>query len=96
MAAKPTSRLAAQLEQVDTSTHEPKPHGPRNQCGPVYGPGNLEDWNAVEALRHRTSWALAQEHVDKALGVTDPLPNDYFRYHWRRKCACWPRKLRKP
>lgn len=91
---KPKS-LAEQLAEVATTNDRPQ-HGPRNQCGPVYGPGDMDDWRAVDALRHRTSWAKVQEHVDRILGVTDPLPNDFFRYHWRRKCSCWPRDIRRP
>lgn len=89
------SKLTDALGSIDPATVERPQHGPRNVCGPVYGPGSLEDWRAVEDLRHRSSWTFAQQQVDAALGITDPLPPDKFRYHWLRHCSCWPREHRR-
>lgn len=75
--------------------YERSRRGPEPECTGVYPPGTLKDWEAVEARRLRTSWTEAQIAVDKTLGVTDPILNDKFRYHWRRKCSCWPRELRR-
>ena len=75
-------------------TDQPTRRGPLSECEGVYGPGNLEDWEAVEALRLRTSWVIAQKYVDETLGITSSIRNDRFRYHWRRKCSCWPRDVR--
>lgn len=69
--------------------------GPNNQCLGVYDP-DLEDALAIDEFRHRPgqSWATAQTRFDELLHVTRKIPNDKFRYHWRRKCFCWPEELR--
>lgn len=86
--------LADKLAAVPADGERPQ-RGPQGECARIYGPGTLDDWQAVEDRRLRTTWAIAQQHVDQALDVTDPIPNDKFRYHWRRKCYCWPRDLRR-
>lgn len=64
--------------------------GPANQCYPLYGAGDLEDWDAIETLRKQGhDWRSVQALVDTQLGVDKPLVLDKFRYHWRRKCFCW-------
>lgn len=87
------SSLATKLESAPPPPGLP-PHGPRNLCFPLYGAGDLEDFAAVEALRETRTWAQVQAAVDAAAGVEKPLPPDKFRYHWRRKCYCWPAELR--
>lgn len=69
--------------------------GPDNQCFPLYGEGDHEDWQAVDALREGRTWRQVQEHVDALKGVTAPLNLEKFKYHWRRRCACWPTDLRR-
>ncbi len=68
--------------------------GPANVCHPVYGSGDMEDWQAIEDLRQTLTWREVQAHVDQVAGVTKPLPLEKFRYHWRRRCFCWPEDLR--
>lgn len=68
--------------------------GPANRCYPLYGSGDMEDFEAVEALRQNLTWRQVQEHIDDILGVTKPLPLEKFRYHFRRRCFCWPEDLR--
>lgn len=65
--------------------------GPDNQCAPVYE-ADLEDAEAIQEFRKRPgeSWATAQTRWDEILGVSNRIPNDKFRYHWRRRCFCWP------
>lgn len=70
--------------------------GPRASCA-VYGAGDMEDWEAIDAFRHQPgeSWATTQKRWDGFLGLDYPaVPNDKFRYHWRRRCFCWPDDLR--
>jgi hypothetical protein len=69
--------------------------GPANACFPLYGAGDLEDWEAVEALCADRTWREVQQHVDGLAEVTKPLPLEKFRYHWRRRCFCWPEDLRR-
>ena len=90
------SRLARSLAETDVKLAERVRKGPLGECGKVYPPGDLEDWAEVERIRHlpRSSWREAQRVVDENLGVTAPIDNDKFRYHWRRKCFCWPPELR--
>lgn len=70
--------------------------GPPNVCAPVYAP-DLEDAAAIEAFRLRPgeSWATTQKKFDELLGVSRHIPNDKFRYHWKRRCWCWPDDLRR-
>ena len=78
---------------------QPKPaervrKGPSGACHGKY-PADLEDWHEVERLRKAPSnWREAQRVVDNALGIDEPIDNDKFRYHWRRRCFCWPDELR--
>jgi hypothetical protein len=69
--------------------------GPTNVCGGVYD-ADIEDANAIEEFRRRggESWATAQAMFDKLADVQRKIPNDKFRYHWRRRCWCWPDELR--
>lgn len=69
--------------------------GPANQCEGVYEP-DAEDAEAIDEFRKRPneSWATAQTRFDQVKGVTKRIKNDKFRYHWRRKCFCWPDDLR--
>ena len=70
--------------------------GPSNVCGPIYAP-DLDDAAAIEEFRTRPgeSWATAQAQYDQLAGVTKAITNDKFRYHWRRRCFCWPDELRR-
>lgn len=65
--------------------------GPNNQCRGVYEP-DLEDAQAIDEFRHRPgqSWATAQTRFDELLKPSRHIPNDKFRYHWKRACFCWP------
>jgi hypothetical protein len=69
--------------------------GPRNKCWPLYGAGDLEDWEAVDALRETLDWREVQTQVDGLLGITTPIPKDRFRRHWMRGCDCWPQELKR-
>ena len=79
---------------------QPKPadpirRGPQGECHGKYPGCDLEDWQEVERLRaHPSNWREAQRVVDRAFNVAEPIPNDKFRYHWRRRCFCWPADLR--
>jgi hypothetical protein len=87
------SRLAQSLATVTPEVSERVRKGPTGVCHGKY-PADLEDWREVERLRLATSWREAQRLVDAQLDVADPIPNDKFRYHWRRKCWCWSDELR--
>jgi hypothetical protein len=87
------SSLAQSLQSVDPVMVERVRKGPTGVCQGIY-PADLEDWEQVERLRRATSWREAQRVVDSQLGVAPPVPNDKFRYHWRRRCWCWPDDLR--
>ena len=71
--------------------------GPPNACYPLYGTGDLEDFEALEALRAQPGWTWreVQQRIDQIVGVDRPLPLEKFRYHWRRRCFCWPEDLRR-
>lgn len=92
------SKLAAALSNADIAPAERIRKGPLGECGKVYPAGDMDDWHEVERIRHlpRSSWREAQRVVDVNLGITDPIDNDKFRYHWRRRCFCWPPELRLP
>ena len=82
------SALAQKL--ADAPTPGTVRRGPANQCLPLYGAGDLEDWEAVENLRQQGhDWRSVQTIVDQQLDIDKPLVLDKFRYHWRRKCFCW-------
>lgn len=88
------SRLAAQLPTPTEVTANRHRRGPQGACD-IYGPGDLEDWAAVERLRLAHDWATAHREVDDLLGVTTPIDGDKFRYHWRRKCFHWTEDQRR-
>lgn len=86
------SQLAKKLpspEAVATRVRK----GPNGACD-IYGPGDLDDWRAVENLRQRTSWADAHRAVNETLGITTAIDADKFRYHWRRRCWHWTQEQR--
>ena len=86
--------IASQLAAANHDGTEPR-KGPLGECH-VYGEGNLEDWEAVEAKRRQGwQWSDVQAAVDEIAGVTHPIPLTKFKYHWRRRCYCWPRELRR-
>lgn len=88
------SKHAAALRAAPPTGERIK-RGPNNLCGSVYKP-DLEDAEAIDEFRNRPkeSWATAQTRFDEILGVKVRIPNDKFRYHWRRRCFCWPDDLR--
>lgn len=85
-------KLAAAPPSVDRVRR-----GPTNVCGPIYEP-DIEDAEAINDFRQKPteSWATAQAMYDNLLGVDKGkrITNDKFRYHWRRRCFCWPDDLR--
>lgn len=89
--SKLAQKIATTPAPPRSSTHRP---GPANACHPLYGDGDIEDWQAVEALRSGRTWREVQTHVDEIAGVDRPLPLEKFRRHWRRRCFCWPEDLR--
>ena len=89
------SKLASKIAQTAPPEATPVKRGPANACFPLYGAGDLEDWNEVERLRIGRTWRQVQEHIDPIAGVEKPLPLEKFRYHWRRMCFCWPADLRR-
>lgn len=89
------SKLAKQIATSPIPTAEPFRRGPENACFPLYGAGDLDDWQAVESLRPGREWRQVQAHVDDLAGIEKSLPLEKFKYHWRRKCYCWPEDLRR-
>ena len=87
------SKLATKIAKTPAPPQGLNPRGPRNTCFPLYGAGDLEDFEQVEQLRQKYTWREVQAHVDGILGVSS-LPLEKFRYHWRRRCLCWPEDLR--
>jgi hypothetical protein len=67
--------------------------GPTGACA-VYGPGDKEDWIAVDALRREHSWQTARAIVHEQLNLGALPDQDKFRYHWRGRCACWSDDLK--
>lgn len=101
------SKLAKKIPHNGTATPRrpvDSTPGPRNQCWPLYGPGDQEDWEAVDTLRREIdpltrkprTWASVQDVVDREAGVDDGfrLDRNEFRRHWLRRCACWPKGLK--
>ncbi len=88
------SKIAQELVSSDSSGNRVR-RGPANVCSDIYEP-DLEDAQAIQEFRHRPqeSWSTAQAMFDQLAGVTRKIPNDKFRYHWRRRCWCWPDDLR--
>lgn len=68
--------------------------GPSGACD-IYGPGDLDDWAAVQSLRRGTSWAVTHRAVDEALGINTPIDQDKFRYHFRMRCWHWTPEQRR-
>lgn len=92
------SKLAKKIAASAPPKAIPAQRGPANACYPIYGAGDLEDWEALEVLRKQgprvLEWREVQIHVDQLAGITKPLPLAKFKYHWRRMCYCWPEELR--
>lgn len=87
------SALAQKLPapaEVETSRVKP---GPRGACA-VYGPGDKEDWLAINELRLEHDWATARNVVHSQLDLGKLPDGDKFRYHWRGKCGCWSDELK--
>ena len=89
------SKIASKLAAAPPSAERIR-RGPTNLCHSVYEP-DLDDANAIDEFRNRPteSWATAQRMFDELAGVTRTIPNDKFRYHWKRRCFCWPDDLRR-
>ena len=86
--------LAERLAALDTSDFTAVP-GPVPACQRVYAEHSDEEtWAAVHDLVSRTSWKFAHERIDSLLEVTERIGMEKFRYHWRRRCSCWPPELR--
>ena len=89
------SKLASKIQpEGPVVARRPDLRGPRNKCFPLYGTGDLEDWQAVDALRESMEWRAVQAHVDQALGIEAHIDLERFRRHWRRRCDCWPPELK--
>lgn len=90
------SKIASKLTTAPPSGQRVR-RGPTNVCGGIYEP-DLEDAQAIQEFRSRPneSWSTAQAMFDQLAGVAQKIPNDKFRYHWRRRCWCWPDDLRLP
>ena len=88
------SNLAKKLATAPPSGQRVR-RGPGNQCAGIYSP-DLEDAQAIAEFRSRPgeSWRTAQNMFDELAAVTVTIANDKFRYHWARKCWCWPDDLR--
>lgn len=84
------SQLAKKLPTPETIVTTRVRRGPTGLCD-IYGDGDLDDWRAVERLRHGPEcfWATAHREVDKLLGITSPIDPDKFRYHWNGRCWHW-------
>ena len=89
------SKVAGKLSAAPPTQKWAIKRGPTSVCHGVYEP-DLEDADAIQEfrLRHGESWATAQVMFDDLAGVQRKIPNDKFRYHWRRRCYCWPDDLR--
>lgn len=88
------SQLAGKLKAVETEPVRVR-RGPLNQCHSLYGDGDLDDFEAIQAKREAgLSWREVQELVDEQLGIEKPIGLEKFRYHFRRRCFCWPDELR--
>lgn len=89
------SKLASKIAATPAPVGAPVKRGPANACFPLYGYGDLEDWEQVETLHVSLTWREVQDHIDALLGVEKRIPLEKFRYHWRRRCFCWPEDLRR-
>jgi hypothetical protein len=95
------SKLASKIAATPGPAAKPVKRGPDNRCFPLYGAGDLEDWEALEEYRANTpgkpqrTWREVQAYIDGLAGIETPLPLEKFRYHWRRMCFCWPEDLRR-
>lgn len=92
------SQHAQKLAEAAPSPKRVIQHGPVAKCRPLYGDGDMEDFTAIDEFRNRPneSWRTAQDKWDSILGIPNEkrLTNDKFRYHWKRRCFCWPDELR--
>lgn len=89
------SKLAKKIATSPTSLERVR-RGPANLCFALYGAGDLEDWEAIEGLRAQGfDWRQVQAHIDELADVKKPILLEKFRYHWRRRCFCWPEDLRR-
>lgn len=84
------SKIAQRLASSPATTDRVPP-GPRSDCSELYGPGDLEDYAAIQEYRQRPgeTWKTTQRRFDELLGTPRRIHNDKFRYHWNRRCACW-------
>jgi hypothetical protein len=98
------SKLAKKIAPKGTpaTPRRPGAPGPRAECARLYRDhADLADWQAVQYLREtknaagvRRDWRAVQIEVDEMLGVTEPIAKERFRYHWLRRCDCWPPELK--
>ena len=91
------SKLAKKIGSTGVVITIPARPGPVSKCFPLYGEGDLDDWAAMESYRQGPpgkTWAEVHAFIDDLAGVTKPLPLHKFKYHWRRRCYCWPEELR--
>lgn len=92
------SKLASKIAATPLPSADRARRGPANACFPLYGHGDLEDWEALEALRvgpPQLEWRDVQAHIDRLADVQQPINLEKFKYHWRRRCFCWPVDLRR-
>ena len=84
------SKVAGKLATAPPSGSRVK-RGPSSSCYGLYE-ADLEDARAIEEFRQRPgeSWATAHVMCDQLAGIVRKIPTDKFRYHWRRRCWCWP------
>lgn len=82
------SKLAQELPSSNFGKTPLK--GPRSACSLVYGDCDLEDYEAVVALKEQgLTWEQIQDQVDRILNIEDKIPTKKFTYHWRQMCTCW-------
>lgn len=91
------SKLASKIAKTTPSAAQTVRRGPQNKCFPLYGVGDIDDWDAMEERRldGGLAWAEVQVYLDGLLDITDPLLLDKFKHHWRRFCRCWPDEHRR-
>lgn len=87
------SALATSLPAVDEVIVARTRKGPIGACA-VYGPGDKEDWLAVDAIRTKFDWKTARAEVHTKLELGGFPDRDKFRYHWRGRCRCWTPELK--
>lgn len=75
LAAAPTIRLTRK--------------GPPPACE-VYGPGDTAVVDVIDERRlNGETWVAIQHLLDGILGISKPIHNDKFRYHFTKKCGHW-------